>query len=333
MIKPLLPENAVHVNATCRIQGQNAVIAGSHWPAQLQACGAPAGSANCGGNTFDPALPVVFPYRVHYTGGEYWASYSFSMKPAWLNNQDITHRYFLCLYNDTAGTVVQKSGASIDVYAPPPPPPPNPPPQPPQPPPPPPPPAPPPLVVFKPPAPPQAPAPAPGLGPSPVPAPAPAPGLMPVPAPGNVLPAPVPAPGPAPRPAQGPTPSAGPNLAAAPSPGLAPSAAPSPAPAPAVLPPPPPPPPAAPRCVAVASSGSTTASLEFDPPSDAVLCAALLLPGDIVVSTDALSPMALFNVTGLQVNTTYSVVAQCKVASGALTQISDPSGCTFTTPP
>lgn len=59
----------------------------------------------------------------------YTATYRFTIDEAW-RGQPITHRYFLCLYKDAAGKVVQKSGASIDVYAPPPPPPPLPPPSP-----------------------------------------------------------------------------------------------------------------------------------------------------------------------------------------------------------
>ena len=89
----------------------------------------------------------------------------------------------------------------------------------------------------------------------------------------------------------------------------------------------------APLCITVASSGTTTAFLEFDPPNDAALCATMLIPGDIVVYAHALTPLALFNATGLQLNTTYSVVAQCKTAGGVLSEVSSPDGCTFTTPP
>lgn len=96
VINPLLPENVVHINATCKIQGKYAIADIKNWPAQLQTCGDPPGAGFCGGNKYNTSQSVLFPYEVTYTGGNYEAKYAFDLDPAWLNSQIITHRYFLC---------------------------------------------------------------------------------------------------------------------------------------------------------------------------------------------------------------------------------------------
>ena len=109
------PRAHPQVKATCIIEGQYALTAVQNWPAQMQLCG-PNGGQPCSGNSYDPGAPTLTPSKVTYnsTNNRYTAEYTFTIDDAW-KGQPITHRYFLCLYEDASANVVQKSGASIDV--------------------------------------------------------------------------------------------------------------------------------------------------------------------------------------------------------------------------
>ncbi|EFN56046.1 hypothetical protein CHLNCDRAFT_145495 [Chlorella variabilis] len=105
--------NKVEVKATCIIEGQYALTAVQNWPAQMQLCG-PNGGQPCSGNSYDPGAPTLTPSKVTYnsTNNRYTAEYTFTIDDAW-KGQPITHRYFLCLYEDASANVVQNEGSFI----------------------------------------------------------------------------------------------------------------------------------------------------------------------------------------------------------------------------
>ncbi|PRW33060.1 hypothetical protein C2E21_7981 [Chlorella sorokiniana] len=116
------PGNVLYVTATCRVAGRYAQTSDESWPAQVQICGDPPGSSNCAKTKYNSSGEFLQPVSVTYDGVTYTATYNFSVDNAWIAPQDITYRYFFCLYNGTEG-LSQRSGASLDVPRPPPPPP------------------------------------------------------------------------------------------------------------------------------------------------------------------------------------------------------------------
>ncbi|KAL4459133.1 hypothetical protein ABPG75_013998 [Micractinium tetrahymenae] len=235
--------NRVPITATCTVAGQYALVQENNWPAQLLACGDPAGSDYCRDTDYDSTVSTINPIDVTYLGGVYTATYQFTLNPATLNRSPITFRYFTCLYTDGTALPSKRAGASVDVSAPPSPPPsPSPPPPTPSPPPPPRPSPPPPS-----PSPPPPPSPSPPPPPSPSPPPPPKPSPPPPPSPSPPLP---PSPSPPPPPSPSPPPPPSPSPPPPPSPSPPPPPKPSPPPPPSPSPPPPPkpsPPPPSPK--------------------------------------------------------------------------------------
>ena len=57
---------------------------------------------------------------MEFNGTAYIATYHFTLNPAWLSQQRITYRYWICLYDDGYGlpnSISQRSAASIDVVS------------------------------------------------------------------------------------------------------------------------------------------------------------------------------------------------------------------------
>lgn len=56
------PGNTVQVQATCRIEGEFALLNKTSWPAQIQLCGEN-GDDDCLGVAYDPSLPTILPSK------------------------------------------------------------------------------------------------------------------------------------------------------------------------------------------------------------------------------------------------------------------------------
>ena len=105
------------VTATCQVAGKYAQTGPNNWPAQLLICGSPPGSSYCTRAAYNSSLPILLPNSVTYDGSSYTASYAFQVSNAWIAPQPITYRYFICLYDNSSGSVSQRSGASLDVVS------------------------------------------------------------------------------------------------------------------------------------------------------------------------------------------------------------------------
>ena len=96
--------NQLIVYATCKVGGLYAQLGVDNWPAQLQLCGSPPGNGTCQAVKYNASVGTIQPTTVTYSPARnlYTAYYNFTVTPAWDVTQLITHRYFICLYDDTS---------------------------------------------------------------------------------------------------------------------------------------------------------------------------------------------------------------------------------------
>lgn len=114
--------NIVQATATCVVLGDYALLDPKNWPAQLITCGTPAGAGACSSTAFNSQVETLQPVSVKKTGNQYTATYEIEVDNALFSGQQVTYRYFTCLYKDERG-VSKRAGASLDVIATPAPPP------------------------------------------------------------------------------------------------------------------------------------------------------------------------------------------------------------------